>query len=95
VSAVFHLNSKEAKRELNVNPNNETMPLCSELKYLGVMLDKMLTYRQHLESLRKKLKSLVALLKRLAGSGWGAGETAANNHLNLGKQYAGIQKMRS
>jgi len=32
-------------------------------------------YRQHLESLRKKLISRVALLRRLAGSGWGAGAT--------------------
>jgi len=32
-------------------------------------------YRRHLESLRKKLTSRVALLRRLAGSGWGAGAT--------------------
>jgi len=32
-------------------------------------------YRRHLESLRKKLTSRVALLKRFAGSGWGAGAT--------------------
>jgi len=31
-------------------------------------------YRRHLESLRKKLTSRVALMRRLAGSGWGAGE---------------------
>jgi len=30
VSAVFHLNNKEAKRELKVNFNNETLPFCSE-----------------------------------------------------------------
>jgi len=36
-------------------------------------LDRSLTYRRHLESLRKKLTSRVALLRRLAGSGWGAG----------------------
>ena len=30
VSAVFHLNKKEAKRELKVNFNNETLPFCSE-----------------------------------------------------------------
>jgi len=34
-----------------------------------------LTYSQHLESLRKKLTSRVVLLRRLAGSGWGAGAT--------------------
>ena len=72
VSAVFHLNKKEAKRELKVNFNNETLPFCSESKYLGVTLDKSLMYRRHLESLRKKLKSRVALLRRLTGSGWGA-----------------------
>jgi len=58
-----------------VNLNNETLPFCSETKYLGVTLDKTLTYRRHLESLCKKMTSRVALLRRLAGSGWGAGAT--------------------
>ena len=40
VSAVFHLNNKKAKRELKVNFNNETLPFCSEPKYLGVTLDR-------------------------------------------------------
>ena len=74
VSAVFHLN-KEARRELKVNFNNETLPFCSEPKYVGLTLDRSLTYRRHLESLRMKLTSRVALLRRLAGSGWGAGAT--------------------
>jgi len=72
-SQVGHLNNKEAKRELKVNFNNETLPFCSESKYFGVTLDRSLTYRRHLELLRKKLTSRVALLRQLAGSGWGAG----------------------
>ena len=76
VLAVFHLNNKEAKRELKVNFNNETLPFCSEPKYFGVTLDRTLTYRRHLQSSGKKLTSRVALLRRLAGSGWGAGATA-------------------
>jgi len=75
VSAAFHLNNKEAKRELKVKYNNQTLPFCSEPKYLGVTLDRSLTYGRHLESLRKKLTSRVALLRRLAGSGRGAGAT--------------------
>jgi len=75
VSAVFHFNNKEAKRGLKVNFNNETLPFCSNPKYLGVMLDRSLTYRRHLEPLHKNLTSRVALLRRLAGSGWGAGAT--------------------
>jgi len=35
VSATFHLNNKEAKRELKVKYKNETLPFCSEPKYLG------------------------------------------------------------
>ena len=44
VSAVFHLNNKEAKPELKVNLKNETLPFCSEPKSLGVTLDRSLTY---------------------------------------------------
>jgi len=46
---VFHLNNKEAKRELKVKRNNKTLPFCSKSKYLGVTLDRSLTYRRHLE----------------------------------------------
>ena len=67
VSAAFHLNNKETKWELKVNYNNETLPFCFEPKYLRVTLDRSLTYRRQLESLRKKLTSHVALLRSLAG----------------------------
>jgi len=71
---IFHL-SKKAKHELKVNFNSETLSFCSDPKYLGVTLGRSLTYRRHLESFRKKLTSHVALLRRIAGSGWGAGAT--------------------
>ena len=45
VSAVFHLNNKESKRERKVNHNNKTQAFCSEPKYIGVTLDRSLTYR--------------------------------------------------
>jgi len=73
--AAFHLNNKEAKRELKVKYHDETLPFCSEPKYLGVTLDRSVTYRPHLESILKKLTSRVTLLRWLAGSGWGAGVT--------------------
>jgi len=55
VAAALHLNNKEAKRELKVK--NKTLPFCFGPKYLGVTLDRSLTYRQHLESLQKKQKA--------------------------------------
>ena len=73
VTAVFHLNNREAKRELKVYNNGRLLPLCPTPTYLGVKLDRSLTFRHHLVALRKKLSSRVTLLKRLVGSGWGAG----------------------
>jgi len=46
VSEAFHLNNKEAKREIKVKYNNETLPCCSEPKYFGVTLGRSLTYRR-------------------------------------------------
>ena len=53
-----------------------TETFCADFTYLGIKLDRALTFRRHLESLRKKLKTRVGFLKRLAGSTWGAGATA-------------------
>ena len=73
VTTAFHLNNREAKRELNVCSNGKRLPFCPVPTYLGVKLDRSLTFRHHLEALRKKLTTRVALMRRLAGSGWGAG----------------------
>ena len=72
-TAPFHLNSREAKRELKVYNNNKLLPFCPTPTNLRVKLDRSLTFRHHLVALRKKLSSRVTLLRRLVGSAWGAG----------------------
>ena len=72
VTAAFHLNNREAKRELNVYNKGNLLPPCPVPTYLGVKRDRLLTFRHHFEALRKKLSTQVAVLRRLAGSGWGA-----------------------
>jgi len=64
-----------ARLWLKVDFIDGNLPFCSEHKYLGVTLQRRLTYRRHLELLRKKLTSHVALLRRLTGSGWGTTAT--------------------
>ena len=73
VTAAFHLNNREAKRELKVYNNGRFLRFCPTPTYLGVKLDRSLTFRHHLVALRKKLSSRVTLLRRLVGSRWGAG----------------------
>ena len=72
VTAAFHLNNLEAKRELKIY-NGRLLPFCSTPTYLGLKLNRSLTFRHHLVALRKKLSSHVTLLRRLVGLGWGAG----------------------
>ena len=73
MTAAFHLHNREARRELTINIKGRALPFSTILTYFGVKLDRALTFRQHLESLRKKLTTRVGLLRRLAGSSWGAG----------------------
>ena len=73
MTAVFHLNNREAKCELKFYNNNILLPFCPNPIYLEVKLDRPLTFRHHLVALRKKLSSRITLLRRFVGSGWGAG----------------------
>ena len=73
MTVAFHLNDREAKRELKVYNKGRLLPFCPIPTYLGVKLDRSLTFGHHLVALRKKLSSRVTLLRRLVGSGWSAG----------------------
>ena len=73
VTPAFHLNNRAAKRELKLYNNGELLPFCPIPTYLGVKLDRSLTFHHHLVAFRKKLSLRVTLLRRLVESGWGAG----------------------
>ena len=65
VTAAFHLHDREARRELKVKNNGKILLFCPVPTYLGVKLDRALTYRHHLEALSKKLSTRVSLRRRL------------------------------
>jgi len=71
VSCVFHLNNREANRHLKIRFNGKRIKHDKNPKYLGVILDRSLTYRPHLTSTKKKLKSRINIVQKLAGSSWG------------------------
>ena len=73
MTTAFHLNNREAKRKLKVYNNGKLLPFCPTPTYLRVKLDRLLTFRHNLVALRKQLSSCITLLRRLVGSGWGAG----------------------
>ena len=67
VTVTYHLHNRETKRELKVNNNGKILPFYPVPIYLGGKPDRALTYRHHLEVLRKKLSTRVSLPRRLAG----------------------------
>ena len=59
VTAAFHLNNREAKRELKIYNNGRLLPFGPTFTYLGVKLDRSLTFHHHLVALHKKLSSCI------------------------------------
>ena len=72
VSTVFHLNNKEGKRELDVYIDTRRLNFQPATTYLGVKLDRTLSFRQHLAGLRDKVVTSSALIRKIVGTGWGA-----------------------
>jgi len=69
VSSVFHLRNTWANCQLNVSMSGN---LLKHKVYLGVTLDRTLSYKEHLSKTAAKLKSRNNLLSKLASSSWGA-----------------------
>ena len=72
VSSCFHLTNCMAKHQMEVSCGGNTIPTTSNPKYLGVTLDRSLTYTKHLSQLSMKVNARCNLLRRLAGTKWGA-----------------------
>ncbi|KAJ3595812.1 hypothetical protein NHX12_002226 [Muraenolepis orangiensis] len=72
VAAAYHLSTREARRELEVRVDNKCLEVQQAPKYLGVRLDRTLSFKQHLEEVKAKVTSRVALIRRLAGTTLGA-----------------------
>ena len=65
----FHLRNKEAKRTLKVNRTDlENTP---HPKYLGVTLDRTLSYKQHIHNTKMNVATRNNLLRKLSSYKWG------------------------
>ena len=68
----FHLKNRHADRKLNVTWNGTKLDHTNSPVYLGITLDRSLTYRNHCMKTRAKLSSRNNLLMKLHGTNWGA-----------------------
>ncbi|CAK6965886.1 LOW QUALITY PROTEIN: uncharacterized protein LOC116980627 [Scomber scombrus] len=68
VTSMFHLNNKEATCEMNIMINNARLQFQPFPTYLGVNLDRTLSFKQHLVSVKAKTTAHATLIRRLAGT---------------------------
>ena len=67
----FHIKNLEANRTLEVEWNNTDRENTPHPKYLGVTLDRTLSYKQHIPNTHMKLANRNNLLTTLSNSKWG------------------------
>ena len=69
VISTFHLkNNREARRILVVRVNNEIVSFDECPKYLGIHLDRSLTFKQHLNKTALKVQTRNNIFSKLAGA---------------------------
>ena len=81
---VFHLDNHQAHRKLKIRWEGKLLANPDYPVYLGVTLDRTLSFREHTRKLKEKLASRNNLLGKLANSNWGANpETLKTSALAL------------
>merc|ERR1712240_709070 len=78
---VFTLSTKEQK--VNLAFNGLKLQKDKTPVYLGVTFDQTLTWKEQLQKNKTKAKLRMSLMKKLAGTNWGA------NHNTLKRLYVG------
>ncbi|KAI0221448.1 hypothetical protein LSAT2_027204 [Lamellibrachia satsuma] len=67
----FHLRNRDAKRELNVVWNGTRLNNTSTPVYLGVHLDRTLSFKTHIQKTKMKVNARNNIIRNLANSKWG------------------------
>ena len=75
VSTIIHLDNHHAAQIFKIQIGNKQLPPEPNPKYLGVTLDRILTYKKHTEKIVQKLKARNSILKKFTVTTWGASQT--------------------
>ena len=70
-SCLFHLRNHHATRKMNIIWNRTPISNDKYPVYLGVTMDRTLSFKEHTRKLKAKIQSRNALLSKLANSKWG------------------------
>ena len=71
-SCVFHLRNRQAGRQLNISWQGMPIAHNSHPRYLGIVLDRSLTFGRNCQIIKNKVHARNNLLQRLTTTKWGA-----------------------
>jgi len=74
VYSIFTNSNKIAQQKLNISLKGTKLTKEESPTYLGVNLDTHMKFTNHVKNLEGKAKQRLNLLKRFAGTPWGAGK---------------------
>ena len=75
VATMFHMSTNFHDKKLEVRVGDRTLKHATNPTYLGLVLDRGMNFREHVEAMTRKVNKRVHLLKRLTGTTWGACST--------------------
>ena len=73
--SLFHLRNRECGKQLNISWNGVNLTHCKLPVYLGVTLDRTLSYKAHIEKTKKKVGTRNNIIRKLRTAKWGATPT--------------------
>jgi len=74
---------RKEQKEVAIYLNNKLIPQVHRLKYLGIIFDRKLTFKEHINYMANKCTKLIFLLSKAAKLNWGL------NHQTLKTIYLG------
>lgn len=86
----FHLNNAQANKKLSVHFENRLLTHNSTPKYLGVTLDRTLSFKEHLQRTAEKLKTRNNIIQKLCGTTWGSSASVLRSSA-LGLVYSAAE----
>lgn len=72
VVIVLHLNNREANRRLELKIGDTPMANSECPRSLGINIDRSVTFKDHIETMKKKFKSRNNIIAKLVGTSWGS-----------------------
>ena len=69
---------RKEQKEIAVYLNNKTIPQVNSLKYLGIIFEYKLTFKEHIKNMAEKCTKLIFSLSKSAKLNWGLDHKALN-----------------